>query len=1008
MENQDRYEQLKQLIIKYYAYKRKAHESDISEETIRTWLNEFLYIFGWNVQDTNQVLQEKVVDDSKKSRLEDIDSTHTKPDYTLVNGKETKTYLDAKKLSVDIFNDKEAAFQVRSYGWSANVPCAFLSNFEQFVVFDCQNAPDKNMNADVGAIQLRVDEYLDNFKVIDERLYKYSVYANQLERLYHVKPLEGKKTVDIYFNEILSDFRIILANNMYENNKSIINDEELLNYYVQIILDRIIFIRVCESRGIEKKGLLKDYELIGFWKCFRESCYMQFYNHYDGAMFARDELFKQIELSDDIFTKFINQLYYPFPYKFDAIPVNVIAKVYEEFLSYFLVIKNNKITVELKEEYVKTNGAVPTRDFVVKSICNETIDLSRISTKEELFELKILDPCCGSGIFLVDTFELIAQKLKEILIIEQNKELLVDIEGEKYLSVEAKRLIMKNCLYAIDYDSVAVEVTKMSLALKIIEDSNIIALEDLGIFGEKILREIHKNIVCGNTLVGTDIEIENREIQYIKPLDIKKCFKEVFKNKNGFDYIVGNPPYVETKFFKAASTKMHLYLRDKYSVFEGKADLAVLFIERCINLLNTNGRVGFIIQRRWFKTSYGKGIRNLISSGQYLYKLYDVKTNDLFEGRLTYVSILVLDKNKNKNVNYNIIPGTVIDVRNFMENTHIDMKIPIEYFSEENWCPEYYEMDEIRKKYVKKWGKLGDNKKIHIRTGIQVLWKKVYHITQCKEDTTFVYGKNGFGDEVKLEKGICRPIIYNRVFSPLKKLKPDAYAIFPYAGEGNAEALSIDAIQKEYPLTYRYLKENETRIRTKRRCNEGEYWHTYTRVQNHKWFDSKKIIVPMTAKDTFATFEGDNGLYMDNSNVWFLNLDDANDVVMKALTMIINSTIFSVFAKCGANPQSGGYYKFNKQFLDPVPIPNEKLTNDNEKIIKLSKLYGEVSDLQMQYDNANVQQKVYIKRIIDKKWSDVDEICFHLYEVEKKDADEILKVGRTIDRVTGESGESDD
>lgn len=1008
MKNQNRYDQLKQLIAKYYSYKRKASESDISEETIRTWLNEFLCIFGWNVQDTNQVLQEKIVDESKKSRLEDIDSTHTKPDYTLVNGKETKTYLDAKKLSVDIFTNKEAAFQVRSYGWSANVPCAFLSNFEQLVIFDCQNAPNRNMNANIGAIQLRMDEYLDNFKVIDERLYKYFVYANQLERLYNVKQLEGKKTVDIYFNEILSDFRIILANNMYEKNKSIINDEELLNYYVQIILDRIIFIRVCESRGIEKKGLLKKYESSGFWKCFRDSCYMQFYNHYDGAMFDRDELFQQIELSDDIFTRFIDQLYYPFPYKFDAIPVNVIAKVYEEFLSYFLVIRNNKIIVELKEDYVKTNGAVPTREFVVKSICTETIDLSRITTKEELFELKMLDPCCGSGVFLVDTFELLSQKLKEILIMEQNKELLVDIEGEKYLSVEAKRLIMRNCLYAIDYDSVAVEVTKMSLALKIIDDSNIVALKDLGIFGEKILREIHKNIVCGNTLVGTDIEIDNKEIQYIKPLDIKRCFREVFEKNNGFDYITGNPPYVETKFFKAASTKMHLYLKDKYSAFEGKADLAVLFIERCINLLNANGRVGFIIQRRWFKTSYGKGIRNLISSGQYLYKLYDIKTNDLFQGRLTYVSILVLDKKKNENVNYNIISGTVIDVKNFMENPHVDMKIPSDYFSEENWCPEYYEIDQIKRRYVGKWGSLGENKKIHIRTGIQVLWKKVYHITECREDSTYIYGKNGFRDEVKVEKEICKPIIYNRVFSPLKKLQPDAYAIFPYMGELNDEPLSIDNIQNKYPFTYKYLKDNESRIRAQVKCYEGEYWHTFTRVQNHEWFESKKIIVPMTAKDTFATFEGNNGLYMDNANVWFLNLDGENDAVMKAITIIINSTVFSVFAKSGANPQSGGYYKFNKQFLTLVPMPNKKLTDGNGEILELSKLYDEVYDLQMHYDSSNVQRKVYIERVLEKKWFDVDELCYNFYEIDKRDLDEILKVGRTINRVTGESGGSDD
>ncbi len=153
----ERYEKLKQLIEQYHQNKKTSKRSDISEEAIRVWLNEMLFIFGWDVRSTTQIIQEKRIKDTQKNKLEEISSTHIKPDYTLVNGNIVKSYLDAKNISVDLFTNREAAFQIRSYGWSAGVPCAFLSNFEQFAIYDCKEPPKKDMPANVGVIQLRVE-----------------------------------------------------------------------------------------------------------------------------------------------------------------------------------------------------------------------------------------------------------------------------------------------------------------------------------------------------------------------------------------------------------------------------------------------------------------------------------------------------------------------------------------------------------------------------------------------------------------------------------------------------------------------------------------------------------------------------------------------------------------------------------------------------------------------------------------------------------------------------------
>lgn len=107
-----------------------------SEATIRAWIDELLSIFGWDVQNTQQVQTEHTLGRSERERLHGIGSTNTRPDYTLVNGNVPLAFIDAKSLGVDIEHDKEAAFQIRSYGWSIGAPFSIVTNFEQMAVYN--------------------------------------------------------------------------------------------------------------------------------------------------------------------------------------------------------------------------------------------------------------------------------------------------------------------------------------------------------------------------------------------------------------------------------------------------------------------------------------------------------------------------------------------------------------------------------------------------------------------------------------------------------------------------------------------------------------------------------------------------------------------------------------------------------------------------------------------------------------------------------------------------------
>lgn len=1006
-------EQLASFIERYNQTLRRENADDVSEETVRSWLNELLAIFGWNVQDTSQVLQERTLRGVHRERLDTIHAHHRRPDYTLVNGPNIKTFLDAKALSVDIFTSADAAYQIRCYGWSARVPCAFVSNLEQLVIYDTRFIPAENQPANAGTKQFTIDSYLENFDSIFDHLWHDNICDNNLERLYETRAAEGRNQVDKLFTDILSDFRLTLATNLLVNNNALVTNDAVLNYYTQVILDRIVFIRVCESKGIEEIETLLNFAHAegGFWHNFKQSCYMEFYSHYDGAMFDRDDRFQRLCLDDDVLMQFINKLYYPYPYRFDVIPVKVIAGIYEEFLGEQLCIRNGLVTKETKDEYVRTNGAVCTPEHIVDMVCKQTLQLENINTIEELLNIKLLDPCCGSGVFAIASYDILANKMMEILAQNEEQQALHTsyfciVEDQLFLTVEGRRALVTNCIHGIDCDESAVEVTKMSLALKIVDGSNPLAWNNIGVFGERILRDIAQNIKLGNTLVSGITGVTPDEALAIKPIDLVSAFQDVFALHGGFSYVIGNPPYVETKHYKAALPIMHRFLSNSYVSFEGKADLAVLFIERCMELLSGTGKLGFIIQRRWFKTEYGKAARRMIADGQHLEKLIDFQANDIFRGRMTYVSIVVLSRCPVELVKYMCISESSEEIKSIFENNrdinniggHQYAQLP-HTSSDTPWNYENHAVIAIRNRLAMAIGTLADVDGLSVKDGIQALWKKMYHLTNVRFADGIAQGLNGFRETVRVEADCLRGIVYNKVFYPFKELQPDAYCIFPYEG-ASTTVIPYHELQHRFPLLYDYLSTNEARIKEKVECRADELWHTFTREHNHALYNVDKIIIPMTARDTIATYVCDRGMYMDNSNVWFISMPTANQQMMKAIACIINSTVFSVLGKAGANPQSGGYYKFNKQFLLPIPFPVEQLHADNEMVQQLANLYDHIIELQRAYISSTPEQKAILQPMLRARWIELDEVCYRSYSIQPEERTLIANIGRTEDRIS--------
>ena len=159
---------LSSLVRRYQEAKDKGRLQNASEATMRAWIDELLSLFGWDVQNTQQVLTEHTLNRTERARLNEIGSTNTRPDYTLVNGKVSLAFVDAKNLSVDIENDKSVAFQIRSYGWSIGAPFSVVTNFEQLAIYDCSVMPDVNDEANVARYDLlRYNQYEEKSELLE-------------------------------------------------------------------------------------------------------------------------------------------------------------------------------------------------------------------------------------------------------------------------------------------------------------------------------------------------------------------------------------------------------------------------------------------------------------------------------------------------------------------------------------------------------------------------------------------------------------------------------------------------------------------------------------------------------------------------------------------------------------------------------------------------------------------------------------------------------------------------
>ncbi len=407
-------EQLSQLIEKYDKNKEQYLLDSYNETEVRSdFINIFFELLGWDVNNNanlplylREVKQEAnvIVEDTGKRK-------NKKPDYLFKIGTENKFYVEAKKPHVDILNNKEAVFQTRRYGWSGNLKISILTNFNDILIYDTSVRPLQEDDTNIALIaKYNYSEYEEKFEEIYKMLSKESVLDGSFdEKFSNINLAYIKEKFDDYFLTQIKKWRNLLAEDIVKQNEKV--SQEYLNIYIQKILNRILFLRICEDRNIEEYETIKNIQNYNQL----EQLFKKADQKYDSGLFELLE--ENINISDNTLIDIFKDLYYPnSSYDFSVVDSFLIGQIYEIFLEEEIIIENGKVSIKPKFEIEDSQGIVTTPKYIADNIIRESFEAKlKIKDIDQLENIRIADICCGSGIFLISAYELLIQYYIEAL-----------------------------------------------------------------------------------------------------------------------------------------------------------------------------------------------------------------------------------------------------------------------------------------------------------------------------------------------------------------------------------------------------------------------------------------------------------------------------------------------------------------------------------------------------------------------------------------------------------------
>jgi len=975
------------LVQKYHNNRDTYLGSTYNETQVRTdFLDPLFEILGWDIKNsegkaTNE--REVLLEEALRA---DVNTNTKKPDYTFRLFSERKFFLEAKKPSVQIDKNPEPAKQVRKYGFTAKLKISVLSNFEYLAIYDCSKPINTSDSVSFARIKIyHYTQYEDFFDEIQLQLSKEVVYNGQFDEYW--KEIEAKlkrSSVDHLFLKQINEWRLTLGKEIHSHKNDI--GEDVLNDLVQRYINSIIFLRVCEDRNIEiYKSLLslaENENHNALIQKFKDSD-----RKYNAGLFNHPLTEEIITNSNSAFWDIIKELYFPLStYSFSVFASDILGNIYEVFLGEQLKIINGLIYLKKKPENIDRD-IVTTPTYIIQDILRETLAKHcQGKTDQEIINSSFADIACGSGAFLLETFQLLNDTLIDFYLDYDKNELIKTGVDTYKLKFETKSRLLTNCIYGIDKDYNAVEACKFGLLLKLLEN------EDNNSLPTPALPSLDANICYGNSLLNSSITPDN-EVNTINPYDF---------GDTKFDVIVGNPPYMATEHIKRFTPLEEPLYTSKYITAHKQFDKYFLFIERGLELLKPNGFLGYIVPSKFTKVGAGLELRKLLVSQDVIYKIISFGAIQLFKDKTTYSSLLILSKKKNETFEYTEIKQLhewkARDSKNIITDNIQTAKL-----SSELW----FIVPPFLKNVYERIISQSDNLetivgKKNINNGIQTSANDVLVIKPIDENTDYVFFEKK-GVEFKIEKAILKPYYEtvrkrgeDRLYT-YRELIPNSYVIFPYilTDSSPPDFITMDKLETEYPLAYSYLSANKERL-LKRDIQPTpktqDEWYRMGRSQYLELGKIKeKIIIGVNSQGNKYPVDLSQTLHTAGGTAGYCSifLSDDSPYSIYYIQAILNSKYLEWIISLRGEVFRGGYIARGTKVLKDLPIrtinfndPDEKSAHDT--IVLLQKALIQLQS-QIDQNKNNLRALTPLERQFKNKKADLDTILKSLYNLGQSD-----------------------
>jgi hypothetical protein len=948
----------------------------------------------------------------------------------------------------------DVIMQAKKYAWnSKETSIAAITDFEEFRLYDATVKPDPK-HPEVGLIfAAKYTDYLKP-KTADELwlLSKEAVAAGSIERLLKMSSVKQRERlpVDVAFLDDLTAWREKLAKAVYKLEPEI--DPADLNSVVQVFLDRLIFIRFAEDHGILQKRGLEDvarlWERSGKQRSIVNDLNALFHEVNDllnGEIFKPHQCEKIEWDAEAALVAKIIQALYDGPYRFDVIGVELLGSIYERYLGKTIRVTATRAMVEDKPEVRKAGGVYYTPKYIVEYIVAQTVGkLIEGKTPAQIAKLKILDPACGSGSFLLGAYQTLIeyheryysgkagkkaptpalprrgqgreQNPPPVDALYRRGELeggqlpLIDAgEGGEYrLPLTEKAAILKNNLFGVDIDPQAVEITMMSLYIKLLEG------ERGAIMDRHVLPPLQANIKCGNSLIGYDIRelgqthmsarkrgkgstrgstpttaLSDDDLDRIRPFDWhskSEGFGDIMQ-AGGFDAVIGNPPYIRIQTLQEwAPIEVEAYKQLYRSAGSGNYDIYVVFVEKGLSLLNKNGRLGFILPHKFFNAKYGEPLRGLIAEGKHLAHVVHFGDRQIFDGATTYTCLMFLDKSGTKELQFT----KVDDLEAWRGGgASIEGKVSAKNVTSTEWNFAVGAGMALFEKLSHFSLKLGDVADLFV--GLQTDADDVYIVEEIRRSRGRVLcASKSTGEQHWLEDDHLKPFLKGslnirryELSNVIKRL------IFPYEmRDGKSVLIEASEYRRRYPLTWAYLESNKERLVARNKGNMGREWYGYVYKKNHTRFNYPKLLVPSIATGSCFAADLEGDFYFVGSGGgggggYGIVAKPELGLLPLYLLGLLNSHVLDFYLKQISTPFRGGFLALNRQYIEQLPIRTIDFSDpaDKAKHDRMVALVQRMLDLHLRQQQAASSDATRdrLQREINVTDEQIDALVYELY-----------------------------